>query len=54
VTVDTNGAGAMAQQLPGPEVRERPAAAMSGWPVLGLPLAAVVAGVALVNTGRSA
>ena len=51
MTVDTNGAGAMAQQLPGPEVRQHPAAAVSGRPVLGLPVAAVVAGVVLVNTG---
>src|SRR3982074_386310 len=54
VIIDSNGAGATAPRPPGPPIHERPAASASGWPVLGLAAAAVVAGVALVAVGATA
>jgi regulator of protease activity HflC (stomatin/prohibitin superfamily) len=54
VIIDSNGAGATAPRPPGPPIHERPAASASGWPVLGLAAAAVVAGAALVAVGATA
>ena len=47
------GTGGAADTVPrpGPEIREFPAAARSGWPVLGLAAAAAVAGIVLVSVG---
>jgi regulator of protease activity HflC (stomatin/prohibitin superfamily) len=51
VSVDTTDAGAPAPRPSVPEVHERAAAAIPGWPVLAGVVIAVIAGIALVVTG---
>jgi regulator of protease activity HflC (stomatin/prohibitin superfamily) len=51
VSVDTTGAGAPAPRPSVPEVHERAAAAIPGWPVLAGVVIAGIAGIALVVTG---
>ena len=51
MSVDTTGAGAPAPRPSVPEVHERAAAAIPGWPVLAGVVIAGIAGIALVVTG---
>jgi regulator of protease activity HflC (stomatin/prohibitin superfamily) len=53
VTADNTATGTAVARPPGQEIRERPAPTVAGWPMLGLAVIAMVAGVVLIATGAA-